>query len=163
MKKYIKNIGTTGTTATFIVIGVTGLMLFFGMKSMSAKLIHEWVGVIMVGVVILHIMANFSPFKSYFKGRKLIAILLILAFSVFGFFMLNSKNNAKPPLKVINKEILQKTPAQICEFFAKDCGGINKFLADKKINPNKAISQISKENAINENQILGLIFSNKKH
>ena len=62
MKKF-RSFATSLTTATFIIVGISGVMLFFNMKSLGAKLIHEYIGLAMMAVCVMHIVANFGSFK----------------------------------------------------------------------------------------------------
>ncbi|MCR4941492.1 MAG: DUF4405 domain-containing protein [Campylobacter sp.] len=162
MKNYLRNIGTTASIATFVVVSLTGLVLFFGLKSAGAKFIHEWIGLAMILAVIIHTMANLTPFKSYFKGQKLIFVGIILFLNIFAFAWINSNAPTKSPLKAINSEISHKTPKQICDFFSKDCNKLEQFLNEKNINSNLSVTEISNSAKINQTQILELIFAKNK-
>ncbi len=50
------------TIAVFTVIGVSGLMLFFGFFEGQVKEMHEWLGVAFVLVALLHVAKNWRPF-----------------------------------------------------------------------------------------------------
>ena len=61
--KISKPVGTTSTIVTFVVVGITGVLMFFDIKSSGIKVLHEYVGMAMVIACVLHIMANLTPFK----------------------------------------------------------------------------------------------------
>ena len=46
--KVSKPIATTATIATFAIVGVTGVFMFFDLKNYGIKTIHEYVGIAMV-------------------------------------------------------------------------------------------------------------------
>lgn len=53
------------TFATFAVTGVTGVVLFFHAGGTLSRVAHEWIGMAIMGVVILHVVINWRPFKAY--------------------------------------------------------------------------------------------------
>ena len=140
MKKF-RSFATSLTTATFIIVGVSGVMLFFNMKSLGAKLIHEYIGLAMMAVCVMHIVANFGSFKGYLRGIKFASIVLIVALCVGDGVMinLNDKSGGKPPIKEIAKALSAKTPAQICEFTNRDCAKIDALIAQKNANKNASL------------------------
>jgi len=69
--------------ATFAVVAVTGLLLFFEVRSAPVKVVHEWLSVLFALVGLLHLILNWRPLAAYFRKRgSWIAILVTLAFTV---------------------------------------------------------------------------------
>ncbi len=72
------------TAATFMVGGVTGLLLFFHAPGTLSRVAHEWIGLAIVAAVALHLAVNWRPLKSYLRkpvgasilGLGLVATLL---------------------------------------------------------------------------------------
>lgn len=81
-------IATGSTIATFFIVGITGVLLFFHLDFGGVEFVHEWVGMAMIVACVLHIVVNFSPFKKFFMGKSLFAILACLLLSAFAVLMI---------------------------------------------------------------------------
>ena len=82
----------------FLLMSVTGLLMFFHLDSGLNKTAHEWVGWGMVVAVGLHITLNWPAFKRYFTqttGRWVMA--LCAAILVLSFVPLGGAGGGKPP------------------------------------------------------------------
>ncbi|WP_417713549.1 DUF4405 domain-containing protein [Pseudophaeobacter arcticus] len=73
------------TVATFLAMGVTGILMFFHLDSPLNKLLHEWGGWLMVLGVLAHLVLNWRPFTTYLKrplGQGIIGLgCVVLALS----------------------------------------------------------------------------------
>lgn len=73
------------TIGSFILVAITGVLMFFHFDTGWNKQAHEWLSWIFLGAIGLHIIANVKPFKKAFsttKGLSLIGVFtLILAAS----------------------------------------------------------------------------------
>lgn len=72
------------TIGSFLLMSVTGILMFFHLDMGLNKLAHEWLGWVMVAGVAAHAIANWAAFKRYFVsstlGRSVIAVgVLMLA------------------------------------------------------------------------------------
>jgi len=78
------------TIGSFLIMGVTGVLMFFHLDSGLNKLVHEWAGLVMVAGVGAHLILNFRAFKTYFKRPIAMllmgagALVLALSFVSFG-------------------------------------------------------------------------------
>lgn len=76
--KSLRAIATPLTIGAFIIMSVTGILMFFHLNSGFNKLLHEWAGWAMVAGVALHVVVNWLPFKRYFlssnSARAIIAL-----------------------------------------------------------------------------------------
>lgn len=70
----------------FMLMTVTGILMFFHLDSGLNKAAHEWLSWIMVGGVALHVVLNLPAFKRHFNQRTsrmvmaLFAVVLALSF-----------------------------------------------------------------------------------
>lgn len=55
---------------SFLIVGLSGVLMFVNIKTKSLVLIHEYVGLILILGIFLHSVANLKPFKSYFTKEK---------------------------------------------------------------------------------------------
>ncbi|MBP9906426.1 MAG: DUF4405 domain-containing protein [Rhodoferax sp.] len=82
---------------TFVLMAVTGSLMFFHLDSGLNKAAHEWLGWAMVIAVVLHALMNLNAFKRYFSastGRWVLgASALVLAAS----FVPLGASGGKPP------------------------------------------------------------------
>jgi hypothetical protein len=63
--------------AAFVVISVTGVLLFYHVKSGAIKSLHEWFGWVFVAAGLLHVLLNFRPMLKHMAQRSGIAALLL--------------------------------------------------------------------------------------
>jgi hypothetical protein len=57
------------TAGTFLLMAVTGVLIFFHLDSGLNKAAHEWLGWAMIVGVAAHIVANLPAFKRYLTSR----------------------------------------------------------------------------------------------
>ena len=86
---------------SFLLMGVTGILMFFHWDTGLNKTVHEWLGWAMVVAVALHVMVNLQGFKNMFRttlGKGILGLFtLILALSFFN--LGGGEGNGGPPFK----------------------------------------------------------------
>jgi len=85
-KKSLRGRATPLIIGSFLIMGVSGIVMFVHVETTMAKVIHEWAGWVMVAGAVAHLVLNWRAFTSYFK-RPLAtgimaasAVLLALSF-----------------------------------------------------------------------------------
>lgn len=69
---------------TFLVVGISGILLAFHVKTGGVKALHEWIGYAFMAAGILHLAVNWRTFASYVRQRaSLMAITAGLVISLF--------------------------------------------------------------------------------
>jgi hypothetical protein len=97
-------------TGIFLLMGTTGILMFFHLDSGLNKTAHEWLGWAMVAGVALHLLLNLPAFKRHLAnttGRWVMgacAVLLALSFLPLG-----GAKGGKPPF-VAPVQALAKAP-----------------------------------------------------
>ena len=66
------------TIGSFVVISVTGILMFFHMNTGLAKLAHEWLGWLLVIGGVAHLFVNWRAFLAYFRKPVAIAIMAVV-------------------------------------------------------------------------------------
>lgn len=99
-----REIATPLTIGIFLIMSVTGILMFFHWDTGFNKLAHEWLGWLMVVAVVLHILANMTAFKRHFsqgKGKWIVLALVgLLALSFLPQSLLgNGGNTKRPPMQ----------------------------------------------------------------
>ena len=105
-----KTLATSLTTTMFLVIGISGIMLFFHFFSNEVKSLHEYLGLVFVGAVFFHVFYNFKAMKNYFTKRVFISTLVLTVIISSGFIIQSSTKGENPKGKII-KSVL-KAPLQ---------------------------------------------------
>lgn len=106
--KNIKNYATSLTSLTFIVIGLSGIMLFLGIGKNYVKDLHEVLGLAFVVVALLHVVANWTLMKKYFSKKVfLLSSILVLAVSV-AFISQSRGDNGVNPKRYVLSAVLDK-------------------------------------------------------
>lgn len=84
--KLAREWATPLTIGVFLVSAVTGLALFFEVDTGFGKLVHQWLGWVLVVAVVLHVAVNFASFRRRLTvgaGRWLVLSLGLLAVATF--------------------------------------------------------------------------------
>lgn len=83
--KTLRKWATPVTIGAFLLMAVTGILMFFHLDSGVNKLVHEWVSWAMVGGVAAHVVVNYRAFLGYLKrplaGVVVAAFVLVLGLS----------------------------------------------------------------------------------
>lgn len=94
MKKSEQRVIATSLTAgIFLIIGISGLMLFFHISDGLVKSLHEYLGVAFVVVAILHVIYNWASMKNYFT-KKVFLVLSACILIVSGGFVYNANTTS---------------------------------------------------------------------
>ncbi|BAP55923.1 hypothetical protein THII_1626 [Thioploca ingrica] len=74
---FLKKLATPLAMALFMVIAVSGTMMFFHVGEGLVRELHEWLGIAFVAAATLHVYRNWLSFKKYFQQRLLGAVLAL--------------------------------------------------------------------------------------
>jgi len=87
MNTSMKSWATPLAAASFIILAVTGVLMFFKIEAGFIKPVHEWLSWLMIAGVVFHTAANWKAFTGYFSRKPALAIIglgtLIAVLSVF--------------------------------------------------------------------------------
>ena len=85
MTRLLKTHGTTFTVVLFFVSAVSGVALFFHWAPAAFHGMHEWLSLVLIVPVAVHLWRNWNAFTTYFKRRTLLipAVLGVVASLVF--------------------------------------------------------------------------------
>jgi hypothetical protein len=85
------------TIGSFLLLAVTGILMFFHLDTGLNKLVHEWLSWVLIAAVGLHVTSNLFAFKRYFTQRHarwlMGSAVLVLALS----FLPLGGTGAEPP------------------------------------------------------------------
>lgn len=101
-----KTIATSFTTLLFLVVGISGIMMYFHFFSGQVKDLHEILGLAFVVAVLFHVFYNFKSMKTYFT-KKIFIGLAILVLILSNIFILQSLNKGDSPKGFIIQSLLK--------------------------------------------------------
>ena len=82
----LRSWATPLTISSFVIMGVTGILMFFHVDTGLNKFVHEWAGWVMVAGVGAHLLMNWRAFKTYFKRPLAKGIMAVGALALFASF-----------------------------------------------------------------------------
>ena len=159
MKKgTIRDIATSFTTTIFLVIGISGIMMFFHFFDSSVKQLHEILGLAFVVAAVLHVVMNWKSMKNYFSKKIFISAVVVVT-AMSGIFISVNSNKAENPKKLLMQKVLD---ASIIDSFKLLNG--NYLEATKKLESqnirifdNNSINAIAKANETSPFKIISII------
>ena len=84
------------TIGAFLLMAVTGILMFFHWDIGLNKLAHEWLGWAMVVGVMAHVLANWPAFAKHFSKPLGKAIMAIFALLLVGSFFVQPQGGGSP-------------------------------------------------------------------
>ena len=157
----LKSWATPVVIAGFTVSAVTGLLLFFHASPGLVKPVHEWLSWALVAAAVIHTVANWRQFKSYFTQKPAIAIMaggVLITLSALlapvsapsgNPMMRISKALASSPLESV-AGIARITPDEAIKTLEKS--------GMKVSSSSESIREIAVQNSRKENDVLFLLF-----
>ncbi|WP_331775386.1 DUF4405 domain-containing protein [Sulfurospirillum sp. 1612] len=145
----LKDIATSMTSLVFLVIAISGVMLYFHILDGSVKSMHEIMGLVFVAVAALHLFFNFKPMKRYF-GKKIFMVSVILVGLVSTGFIINSSNGSNNPKQLMIKSLLNAPIADSLKVLNIEYNHATQILKSKgiMIENNQNIDAIAKANQL---------------
>lgn len=147
-------------TAVFVVVSVTGALMFFMIESHAMNTVHAWLGMAFVAIGIYHLIKNFSPFKSYLKYKSSFVILtLILVTSIWYAKPVDSQ--LVSPKKEIMKAVFMQPISTVSIFFKKDISKTINYLESRGIkvkSETQSLMEIAKDNKKEVKEVFFIFF-----
>jgi hypothetical protein len=104
--KFIKrDLATSFTTILFVIISVSGVMMFFHFFDTQVKSLHEILGLVFVGAALFHVIFNWSSMKRYF-AKKVFFLSFTLLLAISSFFVVQSLSQKENPKGVLIEKML---------------------------------------------------------
>jgi len=95
--KSLRAWATPLTIATTLVTLVTGVFLFFHYAPGLTRVSHEWIGMLMVGAVVAHMVLNWRAFTTYFKRPVGLALMALGAAAMAATVLVSAPQGAGGP------------------------------------------------------------------
>lgn len=101
------------TMGAFLLMSVTGILMFFHLDTGLNKEAHEWLGWAMVAGVALHSVANWGAFSKHLGRRPAQAIVGVFALVLAGSFFIQPDKNDGSPDKLVMDTMLAAPLSQV--------------------------------------------------
>lgn len=85
-----KSVITPFTVISFLIISITGIQMFLGIRNHFVSGLHEWVGLAFVLFGVLHLVVNWKVFLTYIR-KPLTIVLLVLTIGATPFLFIGGQ------------------------------------------------------------------------
>lgn len=159
-KSQKRDIATSFTTTTFLVIAITGVMMYFHLFDNFTKSLHEILGLAFVLIVVFHVLFNWASMKNYF-GKKIFLISTMVVLAISAGFVYNAPSGKSPKGKILESVINAPLELSIVVLGEdKDLAFAKLEESGIKIANSKTISDLSKVNKTSPFKIVDIIIKN---
>ena len=84
-------------TASFVLVGVTGVLMLLHVRDRAITTLHEWMGLLFVVAGVIHLILNWKAFAKYCKQLPVIITLVIAAILGTALLLAGSGENHGSP------------------------------------------------------------------
>ena len=153
----IRTWATPLTIGAFLLMSVTGVLMFFDVEFGLVTIAHQWLSWLFLFGAVSHVVANLRPFQNHLKsgwGKASVAMFaILLAASMFSWGQITGPQLKQPIIEAIAdaplSALASTTPeALIAKMKAKGITATSE----------QSVREISNAHDIDENRLLGIIF-----
>jgi hypothetical protein len=150
------------TMGAFLLSGVTGMLLFFGIDLPLVNPVHEWLSWLFLIGAAFHMIANWRPSLQYALkplGRGiLIVFFLLTCASVIPFGNEHGKDPAKKVIGALVGASLQVV-SQIADHNPEETMAVLRSKGIQATRKEQTVAEIAEDNDIHPMHILDIVFS----
>lgn len=159
MNKFMKrDLATSFTAFLFLVMGTTGILMYFKILDNYTKEMHEILGLVFVLVIFFHVFFNWKAMKSYFSKKTFLISGIIVLLTALTFILNASTQKANPKSLLINS-VLNAPLENSFILFSKDIN-ISKERLEKaglKIDNVNSLNELAKLNNTSPFKIISIL------
>jgi len=144
-------------TFIFLVIGLSGIFMFFHVFDDYTKIVHEFLGLAFVIFAVLHIIINWKSLKIHFKKKTfvtsaILVLLLSVELIIFGKLQIDEE-------RVIMEKLSNAPISNVFSVLDIEYNEAKKILKNHNIiiAGSNTIEEVSRKNQKSPNDILELI------
>lgn len=97
----LRSWATPLTVGAFLLISVTGILMFFHLETGLSKVAHEWLGWFLVAGVAAHLWLNWRAFTTYFKRPAAVAIMGAGAVALVASLLVSGSEGGAVPVRLV--------------------------------------------------------------
>jgi uncharacterized protein DUF4405 len=159
----VRTWATPLTIGAFMLMAVTGVMMFFEWDRSITTVVHQWFSWLFLAGAAGHIVANFRPLKGHLKsgwGRtSVIAFGVVLIASFFSWGLVTG-----PQMKRHIEQTLVDAPlSALADVTRTSEADLLRRMKEHGVDATgtQSIQQVSAQSGVGENQLLGIVFFTK--
>jgi hypothetical protein len=163
-KNNIRSFATPLTSIIFLVIGISGVLMYFHLLDKYTRNIHEIFGLVFVVVSLFHIFFNWKSMKNYFNKNIFRISLITVLIVISGFIYSSSSSRAEDPKEVIIESVLNLKIEDVSKILGKDIENVKNSFGKENIKfvNEKTIIELSDINKVSPFMIIYIINSETK-
>ncbi|MDQ7248143.1 DUF4405 domain-containing protein [Dongia sedimenti] len=148
------------TIGAFLLMAVTGVVMFFEADHGLTTVVHQWFSWIFILGAGGHIAANSRPFVNYLKTRggqaSVAACLLVLAASFFSWGLVTGPQLERP----IEQSLIEAPLSALAPLTGTTAEALLARLKAEGIaaNAGQSVRDLARATGIGENRLLGIVF-----
>ncbi|MGI3187014.1 DUF4405 domain-containing protein [Nioella aestuarii] len=149
------------TVGSFMIMGVTGTLMFFHLDSGLNKLVHEWAGWAMLIGVGAHLVLNWRAFAGYFKRPVPLTVMLVSAAVLGASFVSTGAETRVNPLILVTGAVVRAPLSDVAALTGQSVDEILAQLQEMELaaDANMAIADIAQGDRAVQAQILNTVFT----
>ncbi len=149
------------TIGSFLLIAVTGVLMFFHLDSGLNKLAHEWLGWAMLAAVGLHAAMHLKSFKRHFSRPASLVVIGAFVALLAASFISPPGKPSKPPHVLAAQAVLDAPLPQVAALAGKDTEALLAQLQAAGIaaETGQSLRQASGPERAKQMQALGIVFA----
>jgi len=158
--KLNRNYVTPFISLIFLVVGITGLLMFFHLFDGYTEVAHEFLGFFFVICAIFHVMLNWKALKIHLKrGVFLPATLAVAVISIL--FVVQQRNNPKVDTIVLERIVKAPVDAVFKALLVDSIEAVNRLKANGiSIEGAATLEDVWMNNHVNPEKVFDLITDN---
>ncbi|MGH1356179.1 MAG: DUF4405 domain-containing protein [Thalassovita sp.] len=140
----LRKIATPVTIGSFFLMSVTGILLFFHLNTTFNKVAHEYLGLVMVAAVVLHVVLNWRAFALYFKRPLALGLMAVFVVALGLSFAPTPQGAGRPEFAVIAK-VMEAPIEHVAPMLGTDTSGLIAQLAAQGIvaSPGQSLTDLA--------------------
>ncbi|MEZ5676100.1 MAG: DUF4405 domain-containing protein [Thalassovita sp.] len=140
----LRKYATPLTIGSFILMAVTGTLMFFHLNTTFNKVAHEYLGIVMIAAVVLHLVLNWRAFTTYFKRPLAMGIMGIFILALGLSFIPSSQKGGRPEFGAV-RMVISAPVSTLAPMLGTDTQGVIDRLAaqDVAATPDQSLSDLT--------------------
>ena len=94
-----------------LVVAVSGVMMFYHLEEGLVKSMHEWLGLLFVVAIVLHVLNHWMPVSRYLQSKQAVAIIVLVLAIAGGWIATSGDTREHPAKRLLGK--VQRAPLSV--------------------------------------------------
>ena len=143
-----------------LVVVISGVMMFFHVGEQLVKSMHEWLGLVFVAAILLHVLNHWMPFSRYLQNRRALSVIAMVCILALGWMLFTGGDDRQHPAKRLVSSMQQAPIALLAELQHQDSQQLLTTLRNAGVrvdNDQQSLNQLASVNQRNPFELLDLI------